>query len=90
MIQQNQMPPELTEQDANALIGLVQSAPLQNLNHARAVDQLCVRAQAHFAIHFGLKAAERQIAEGAKPSAKGGKKAKETAPSGDAASDPAT
>lgn len=89
MIQQNQMPAELTPQDAQGLIALAQSAPLQNLNHARAVDQLCIRAQAHFALHFGLKQAEAQIATGGK---KGGKKRGEDATqSGDgAASDPAS
>lgn len=63
-----QKEPEFTLADANNLLGLAQSAPLANMNAARQVDQLLVRAQAFFAKHLGAQGTTEK-----KPEKKGGK-----------------
>ena len=82
MLANRNPPPPFTIQDAQALIQLVQSAPLANLTHARNVDQLCLRAQTFFAEVFGMQQAKAQTAAaealagagGAPRAPRGGKK----------------
>jgi len=61
MIPGANLPQPLSERDANDLITLVQTAPLANLHQAKAVDHLCVRAQAHFFEFFALKQATKAV-----------------------------
>lgn len=63
-----QKKPEFSVADANNLLGLAQSAPLANMNAARQVDQLIVRAQAFFEKHLGAQGSTER-----KPEKKGGK-----------------
>lgn len=76
MVPANQVPQAFSGRDAQDLIALAQNAPLANLHQAKVVDQLCLRAQMHFAQFFAAGKQPGDKAPEQEAPAAGGKKRK--------------